>query len=340
MRLSFPLKVEFEITSACNLRCNHCMLDHIHSTELKYETITALIDKWAEDGLLELQFTGGEPLLRDDLIDLVEYARNKGIKVLISTNGTLISESFAERLSKTGAYIEISLDGSAGHIHDSIRGTGAFDETIRGIEKLAKYNNRLMIETVVQRDNMSDLENIHLLARRLGAYRHLFHSLRISTPKLYPLSLTSAEMRSCQQRVFCLKRTSDIQVQPPYLPVNQYFELAESHMYDQKVFGCGALKFKCGVASDGSVWPCLLFKNLEGFKLGQLEDNDLRSIWNSSLSLSVYDGLHCGLPDTCEECDSKEHCDGGCRKAALSVLGSITEQDPSCPFSLNHYEKS
>ena len=91
MRLQFPLKIEFEITSRCNLKCNHCMIEiNKKKNELNALEIKKLIDDWHKCGLMELQFTGGEPTIRSDLIEIIEYSRQKGLKVLLSTNGTLI----------------------------------------------------------------------------------------------------------------------------------------------------------------------------------------------------------------------------------------------------------
>ena len=145
MRLKFPLKIEFEITSSCNLKCKHCMLNLRDKRELDSQKIKRLIDEWIHNGLLELQLTGGEPLLRSDLLDIIEYARSRGLKVLLSTNGMLITDKFAEKFGKLGAFIEISLDGSNKEVHNKIRNSEIFDYVIQGIEKLKYYNNKIMI---------------------------------------------------------------------------------------------------------------------------------------------------------------------------------------------------
>lgn len=336
MRIKFPLKIEFEITTKCNMHCKHCMLQLEPSEELSKDVIVKHIDNWVASGLLELQFTGGEPFLREDMVELVEYATQKGLKVLISTNGTLITEEASKRLAKTGAYIEISLDGSTETVHDAIRGKGAFYKTCQGIDLLKRYGNKIMIETVVQRDNMHDLENIHALAVRLGAYRHLFHSLRYSRPDLRAMGLSKEEMEACQKRIFDIKASSRIQVQPPYLPVDCYIKQNGAHIYERKVFGCGALKFKCGVSPNGDVWPCLLFGEHEAYQLGNITENSISELWNKEKTINIYHELHDVFPVQCSNCFAKEHCDGGCRKVSYTFFGEIGKQDISCPYSPEH----
>ena len=333
MRLSFPLKIEFEITSMCNLKCKHCMLNLTPKNELDKQSICDLIDDWVDNGLLELQLTGGEPLLRNDITDIIKYARSKGLKVLVSTNGTLITEELSECLANSGAFIEISLDGSCARIHDSIRGSGSFDKTITGIRVLKHYNNKIMIETVIQKDNYKDLENICELSYSLGAYRHLFHNLRIAKSCLLPLRLDRDEMIEAQRRVFALRNNYNMQIQPPYLPVDKYFEQKEKSLFDNKVFGCGALKFKCGVTSNGDMYPCLLFSGIEEFKLGNVHSDSVKEMWNSDKATNIYKMFNSKMPMNCEKCSAKNECDYGCRKVSYTFNSNCIEQDISCPYS-------
>ena len=333
MRIQFPLKIEFEITSKCNLGCKHCMLKLSQKEEMSKLQICGLIDEWVSNGLLELQLTGGEPLLRNDLLDIILYARKKGLKVLVSTNGTLITEEFSKQLSNTGAFIEVSLDGSCEFVHDSIRGKGSFNKTITGIKMLKNYNNKVMLETVIQKGNYEDLENICALSYELGAYRHLFHSLRISKPEIKLLQLGREEMIDAQRRIFRLREKYDMQIQPPYLPVDKYFEQQGKQLFDNKVFGCGALKFKCGVTADGDMYPCLLFSGIDDFKIGNVLNDNVKNMWNSTLALKIYDSFNGHSPDDCKKCVAYNDCDYGCKKVSYEFNGDFISQDISCPYS-------
>ena len=339
MRIQFPLKVEFEITSRCNLGCRHCMVNTNQSNiqELTTDEIFKLIDDWVANGLLEFQLTGGEPTLRDDMIDVAEYAISKGLKVLISTNGTNITEELAERIGKCGAFVEVSLDGSNAEIHDLIRSKGSFDKTVNGIKLLRKYTNKLMIETVIQKNNLNDLRNIYNLSCALKAYRHLFHNLRYvnrTLKNLDFLAISYSEMLRAQELVLEFRKENKIQIQPPYLPVDNYVANVK-YNYPSKVFGCGGLVFKCGVRADGSVLPCLLFNDSEDFVIGKIEPgkaDHLKEIWNSPKAMDIFGIMHGRMPDGCNRCKNMEYCDGGCKKAALDQGGDLQGQDASCPY--------
>ncbi|MFW9972529.1 MAG: radical SAM protein, partial [Candidatus Odinarchaeota archaeon] len=184
VRLMFPLKVEFELTKKCNLSCNHCMIKNIevessHKEELSTDEIKKTIDYLNKKNIIEIQFTGGEPFFRKDLPDIAKYVDKKKIKVLISSNGTIISEEVAKKLSSCNFLsVEISIDGDEKN-HDNIRGNGSYNKAIRGIEILRRYRIPVMIETVVNKNNFVNIPFIYTLSKKLGAYRYVVHNLRL-----------------------------------------------------------------------------------------------------------------------------------------------------------------
>nr|VFK64648.1 MAG: radical SAM additional 4Fe4S-binding SPASM domain-containing protein [Candidatus Kentron sp. UNK]VFK71165.1 MAG: radical SAM additional 4Fe4S-binding SPASM domain-containing protein [Candidatus Kentron sp. UNK] len=332
-RLNFPLKVELELTARCNLRCQHCMVEHKNSGEgeLSGATIKSLIDDWSEEGLLELQFTGGEPTIRPDFVDLVEYACERGIKVLVSSNGTLIDEELAERLGKSGAYVEISLDGGSAAVHEVIRGRNTFENTVSNARRLRRHTRRLMMETVVHRINFADLENIYEVVKSIGAYRYIIHNVRYIRHSLAhsdDLHLSLAQLEEIQARAFALRQRNEIQVQPPYLPVAGYLRHS-NESFPHGVFGCGGLRYKIGVKADGKLLPCLLFD--DDHLLGDVRRQSMRNVWNSSAAIDIYRQMHGAKPATCDSCAVSGKCGGGCPVAALSQGNGLGGSDLSCP---------
>ncbi len=171
-----PMLVFWETTRACPLRCAHCRADAIENPlpgELNTEEGKALIDQVALFGKPAplIIFTGGDPLKRSDLFDLLEYARSKGINFAVSP---AVSDSLTldvlERLRLLGASsISVSLDGAKGETHDSIRKVdGAYDKTIEVIRKAVGFGLPIQVNTVVMKQNVDELPDIFNLISKLG----------------------------------------------------------------------------------------------------------------------------------------------------------------------------
>ncbi|MGD9143491.1 MAG: radical SAM protein, partial [Dehalococcoidia bacterium] len=139
MDIQPPFMVSYSITTMCNLKCKHCYsssLDKAAPDELSTQEAFGLMDDLSSWGIGLLIIDGGEPLCREDLLDIVRYASSKGIRTTIGSNGTLIDEAMAREMIDAGVMaIAISLDGMDAATHDSFRGVeGAFEQTLRGIE--------------------------------------------------------------------------------------------------------------------------------------------------------------------------------------------------------------
>jgi len=159
--------VVWNITRRCNLRCVHCYSDSCdreYQGELSTSEGMRLIDDLAAYGVPTLLFSGGEPLLREDLWELATYARRKGLRTVLSTNGTLIGPEEAARIRKAGfSYVGVSIDG-AGETHDRIRGRrGSFQEALRGIRNCRAEGVRTGLRFTVHRLNVQELPGIFRL---------------------------------------------------------------------------------------------------------------------------------------------------------------------------------
>ena len=131
------ISLEVEPVGSCNLACRHCFV-HFTEATLSEEAFDALLNGAVVLGAVELTFNGGEPLLHPRCLDWIDQVRAHGIRTLLFTNGTLVTEKIAERLGRSGlARVTVSLDGFEA-AHDAIRGAGSFDKTTRGIERLVK----------------------------------------------------------------------------------------------------------------------------------------------------------------------------------------------------------
>lgn len=199
--------VVWNATKTCNLECVHCYADaetRRFTGELTTEEARAMIDDLAAFNVPALLMSGGEPLVRPDILDLAEYATSLGVRVTFSTNGTLIDEKKAERIAKIGVtYVGISIDGGEER-HDHFRGKkGAWRGSIKGIRNCRAAGIRVGVRFTVTQDNLPDLEDVYRIVEqedigRLCIY-HLVYAGRGSY--LAGIDLTSDEKRKMMIRL-------------------------------------------------------------------------------------------------------------------------------------------
>ena len=163
-------KVIWEITHNCNYGCSYCIFSCTRERvegELSTEECFHVIDELVKNGFKHLKVTGGEPFIRKDLIEILEYA-SKYMVVDVSTNASLLSEELVDKLNKINLkMIHVSLDGNKEE-HESVRGINTYDRTIRGLELLKKSKNKVRIGTVIHANNEDDLENLVKLSKNYG----------------------------------------------------------------------------------------------------------------------------------------------------------------------------
>lgn len=155
--------VVWNITRACNLKCVHCYNDsgsEKANDELSTKETKAVLGDLAQFGVPSVLFSGGEPLMRSDLFELIDYAVKKGLRTVISTNGTLITKDVAKKIKQHKvSYVGISLDG-IGKVNDEFRGVaGAFDKAVRGVKNCQDAGGRVGLRLTLTRRNIEDLEN-------------------------------------------------------------------------------------------------------------------------------------------------------------------------------------
>ncbi|MGD0990807.1 MAG: radical SAM protein [Candidatus Sulfotelmatobacter sp.] len=169
-----PRLVFWELTKGCNLRCIHCRASATElssPTDLPTQAAEDIIDQIAEVSHPILVLSGGEPLFRKDIFELARYGTEKGLRVALATNGTLVTKAVALKIVDSGVQrVAISLDGADAATHDSFRGIpGAFDAAITGFRNLKELGMSVQINTTIARHNAHQLPNVLELARSIGA---------------------------------------------------------------------------------------------------------------------------------------------------------------------------
>ena len=176
-----PLRmIAWELTRNCNLNCLHCRARAScgpFEGELSTEECRKVLDSIASFSSPTIILTGGEPLMRDDIFDIIEYGQKKGLRLVIAINGTLLDEAKARRMKESGIMrVSMSLDGKDAGSHDSFRGVdGSFDSVMRAAKILTTVGLPFQINTTVTRLNVNDLEEIYALVKNIGAVAwHIF----------------------------------------------------------------------------------------------------------------------------------------------------------------------
>jgi len=193
--------VVWNITRTCNLKCVHCYNDSgvgKPANEVSTDQAKGILDDMAEFGVPSVLFSGGEPLMRPDLFELIEYAGAKGLRTVISTNGTLITEQTAAKIKERGvSYVGISLDG-IGPINDKFRGVeGAFDKAVTGVRNCRRVGVRIGLRLTLTQRNIQDLEALFDFFEKEEIERACFYHL---VPSGRGGAISSEDLTGAQSR--------------------------------------------------------------------------------------------------------------------------------------------
>ena len=325
--------VSWMTTNRCNLRCAHCYQDAEEATdaELTTEEGMRLIDQIAEAGFKVMIFSGGEPLMRPDIYDLVAHAASKGLRPVFGTNGTLITPEVARRLKEAGACaMGISVDSLDPAKHDRFRGLeNAFELTCAGIEACKEVALPFQLHTTVVDWNRDEVCAITDFAVERGAMAHyIFFLIPVGRGKF--IKETALEVEENERLLQDIMRKSagvPIDVKPTCAP--QFTRVAKQldvpTRFDR---GCLAGLTYCVIGSEGIVRPCAYMTE----EAGDVRAQSFADIWRTS---PVFERLRTrAYSGACGTCDYAEGC-GGCRaRAGYYHDGDIMAQDDYCAHGL------
>ena len=343
--------VVWNLTKQCNLYCSHCYAAADTGTapgELSTDEGKALLDDLAAFGIPVVLFSGGEPLVRDDLEELVAYASDRGIRPVLSTNGTLLTAERAASLREAGLqYAGVSVDGLPER-NDEFRGeNGAFDAAVRGIEHSLDAGLKTGLRYTITEANAADLPDVVDLLREVGVDRFCFYHLDyggrgadISDLDLSPADTREAVRRVCDVTREYHERGEEIET----LLVGNYAdagflveyareELGDEHAdrvhrYLEANGGDPTGERIADVDYQGNVH---LTQFWQGYSLGNVRDRPFSDIWTDDTN-PLLGGLRerdDRLTGRCASCQYRSVCRGGSRLRALSA-GGLFDPDPKC----------
>jgi mycofactocin radical SAM maturase len=324
--LESPICLTWEWTYACNLSCAHCLSSsgRRDPAELSTDEIKAVIDELERMQVFYVNVGGGEPTVRPDFWELVDYAVAHNVGIKFSTNGFRITPERARQLAATDYVdVQISLDGATPEINDAVRGEGSYDTAIRAMENLAAAGMRgFKISVVMTRQNIDQLDEFKRIADRFEA------QLRIT--RLRP-SGRGADVWDE------LHPTADQQMQiyrwllyhgENVLTGDSFFHL--NALGSEPLAGlnlCGAGRVVCLIDPIGDVYACP-FAIHDAFHAGNVRDAGFGVVWRDS---ELFQDLR--KPQTggaCMSCSAYDACQGGCMAAKFFTGLALDGPDPEC----------
>lgn len=336
--------VAWELTRNCNLACIHCRASATHGpydNELSTEECKGVLDDIAAHAEPVIIMTGGEPLLRPDILELAQYGTAKGLRMVMATNGTLITSKIAKDMIDAGIKrLSISIDGATAESHDSFRQVnGAFQGSIQGIEQARKAGLEFQVNTTITEINLKELPAIQELAVSLGAVaHHIFLLVPTGRGKDLAEQALSAEAYEKTLQWFYEQRDKvplhlKATCAPHYYRILRQRAKAEgkevtfqTHGLDAMTRGClGGIGF-CFISNQGIVQPCGYLE----IDSGSVRRNPLSQIWNES---PVFRNLRNpkAYKGKCGQCEYHRFC-GGCRARAFEMSGDYLAEEPLCTY--------
>jgi len=340
-----PLRmVAWEVTRGCNLSCLHCRAlsgEGPYPGELTTEECLQVVDDIASFSSPIVILTGGEPLLRQDVYQIAEYGTGKGLRMVLATNGTLLTEESARKLVAAGIRrISISLDGSDAKSHDEFRGVkGSFEGGLRGIRCAKKVGLEFQINTTVTQRNLHQLPQILDLAVDLGAAaHHLF--LLVPTGRGKQLQGEAISPHDYEETLnWFYDQRDHVSLHLKVTCAPHYYRIlrqrarregktmsTEHYGLDAVTRGClGGISF-CFISSTGSVQPCGYLE----LECGNVREDSLESIWTQC---EYFKDLRdeSNYKGKCGYCEYRKVC-GGCRARAFETTGDFLAEEPYCIY--------
>ncbi|MDI6888583.1 MAG: heme b synthase [Methanocellales archaeon] len=338
-----PRLIAWELTGACNLECVHCRASATKtpsSDELSTEEAKHLIDDIASFAKPIIILSGGEPLVRDDVYEIAKYGMDKGLRMVLATNGILVTREVAKRLKDAGIRrVSISIDGASAKMHDEFRGLhGAFDGALRGMKTLKEAGLSLQINTTITKRNLDELPKILDLALELSADAlHIF--MLVPTGRGEVLAgeeVSPEEYERVLNWLYDAQKKAKIQLKATCAP--HYFRIMyqrakhgarvelKKEGFSAMTKGCLAGTGFCFISRTGEVYPCGYLPVLAG----DIRRQSFWEIWRSSkVFIELRDGSR--LKGKCARCEFRRVC-GGCRARAYAVTGDYLDEEPYCIY--------
>lgn len=327
--VKMPFHMVWLATNACTARCQHCSSNSTvrANDELSTAEVITLLDQLIEAGVFDLGISGGEPLMRTDIFDIIRYAKDQGFTVGLGSNGAKLSRHRANQLARLKLdRFQVSLDGFDTQ-HDVLRcWPGLYKRALSTIAIARESGLRVHVCCTINRLNFSDLGPFadflaSIGVKRLNLSRFVPTGRGSDTLDLKPeewhsvLFMTSELKQRFRGQMEITSHLSQQAIAEP--------ELCSSHGF----LGCQAGLGQGCVTANGTVYPCVLLP----LSIGNIREKPFKQLWTESDVIHTLQARE-NLKGKCSTCSIKSHC-GGCRAVAYAITGNYLEGDPRCLLS-------
>jgi pyrroloquinoline quinone biosynthesis protein E len=329
-----PLALVCELTHRCPLRCVYCSNPQelaARNSELATAAWTSVFQQAADLGVLQADFTGGEPLARTDIIDLVRAARSAGLYVSLITSGLPLDEGKLDALISAGLdHFQLSFQAATESIAEEISGTKTHAQKLRVLDWLKSRRVAVTLNFVLHRRNLHQMDEMLALAENSSATRIEFANVQyygwgfanrdFLLPSRQQLDEFVAKVKSAEERLRGKIRVEHV--------VPDYYA-----KYPKPCMGGWGRKVIL-IAPDGAALPCHAAGAIPGLHFENVKEKSLREIWDSSEAFQQFRG-ESWMQEPCKSCDRRALDFGGCRCQALLLAGNAAATDPVCSLSPN-----
>jgi PqqA peptide cyclase len=327
-----PLALIAELTHRCPLHCVYCSNPlelKTRADELSTEVWSRVFREAAEAGVLQIDFTGGEPLARPDLVDLIRSARGSGLYVNLITSGLPLDEARLDEIVRAGLdHMQLSFQGATEDSANEFSGTNAHAHKLRVLDWLKRRRVALTLNFVIHRRNIDHLPEMLALGESSSAGRIEFANVQYYgwafanrgdlLPTREQLDRSIEVLKSAEERL-----RGKIHVE--YVVPDYYAK------YPKACMGGWGQKLML-VAPNGDALPCHAAQIIPGLHFDNLKDHSLREIWEKSEAFLKFRGEE-WMPEPCKSCDRRTRDFGGCRCQAFLLTGDEAATDPVCSLA-------
>jgi len=347
-----PKWIAWEITRRCNLKCVHCRssseLEAVGHPDFSLEEAKRVIDDISSYASPVVVLSGGEPLLRKDVFDIARYGSNKGLRMCLATNGTLVTDEICEKIKAADIkMVSLSLDGATAEVHDNFRNSpGAFEATVNAAKLFTKNDIKFLVNSSFTKRNQGEIGNIYKFVKGLGATAwYMFMIVPTGRGEDIMEELVSIEdYEGFLDWHYEMEKNEDEMLVRPTCAPSYYRVVLQKAKEQGDDFKRRTLQFSTGGSKgclagqlislldvDGNLLPCSYFP----MPAGNIREQSFKEIWEESelfkdlRNFKAYKGR-------CGACEYVEVC-GGCRARAHAMTGDYMAEEPFCshvPFKL------
>jgi pyrroloquinoline quinone biosynthesis protein E len=321
-----------ELTYKCPLQCPYCSnpIDYAkHSSEISTEDWKRVLTQARKMGAVQLGFSGGEPLTRQDLPELVQHARQLGYYSNLITSGYGLTEEKIIQLKDAGLdHIQVSIQASTQELNDHLAGTESYETKKQVAHLVKKHGYPMVLCVVIHRENIHQMRQILEMAEELGAdYLELANTqyygwAHKNRDLLLPTKEQFEEAEAIAQAY--KEKVAD--------KMKIYYVIPDFHEDRPKACMNGWGTTFLTIAPDGVALPCHSARDLPGLDCPSVTDYSIEEIWNESKAFNFFRGNE-WMKEPCRSCDEKEKDFGGCRCQAYMLTGDMYNADPVCSKS-------